>query len=245
MAGQLIGTVVPRDLLDRATTERLYELFRSYYLCVDRRTFDRDQAEKDWVLLLRDIRGLVVGFTTMKLYDLSIQGRRVRAVFSGNTIVDRECWGEQELARTWFDFMVSLKSREPAVPLYWYLICSGYRTYLYLPLFYKDFSPRANRPTSPFVQTLIDTLGRMRYPEEYREGIIRVAQPREVLRPDLAIPSESKLQNPHVRFFVERNPGYVRGDELVCMAEFSIKNLLRAAHREVLEAAVRRASSAA
>jgi hypothetical protein len=123
------------------------------------------------------------------------------------------------------------------MPLYWFLICSGYRTYLYLPLFFHEFAPRYDRPTPEFEHALIDTLGRMKYPDEYADGVVHVRRPRECLRPDLAVPRPAKLDNPHVRFFFERNPGCLRGDELVCVTEFSLANtrrLANAAAREVL-----------
>ena len=230
MGAHLSGTVRPRAEVDPAEADRLYDLFVRYYLNVERATFDRDLAEKDWVLLLRDAAGELRGFTTLKLYDVELLGRRVRAVFNGNTIIDRASWGDQELVRAWCGFMAQLKSHAPSVPLYWYLISSGYRTYLYLPLFFREFYPRHDVETPLFEARLIDCLGRMKFPDEYRDGCVRVAEPRECLRPDLAVPLESRARNPHVRFFLERNRGYLRGDELVCVAEYSLENTRRMAH---------------
>ena len=234
----LQGTVLARETVDGAVVERLYELFVAYYHDVDRSMFDRDWEEKDWALLLRDVEGTVRGFTTMKLYDLDIFGCRVRAVFNGNTITDQACWGEQELVRTWCRFMAELKMDAPSVPLYWYLISSGFRTYLFLPLFFRDFVPRCDRQPAAFEAELRDYLGRMKFPEEYRDGMIRVAKPRECLRPELAVPSPAKLRNAHVRFFVEQNPGYLRGDELVCLAEYSLENTRRTARKALEERAL-------
>jgi hypothetical protein len=234
---RLTGEVVPAHTVGPALADRLYELFARYYLHAERGTFDRDQAEKDWVLLLRDAGGAVQGFTTLKRYDLDLLGRRLRVVFSGNTIIERAHWGEQELVATWCRFMAGLKRAEPRLPLYWFLICSGYRTYLYLPLFYHDFYPRHDRPTPAFEQALIDTLGRLKYPDEYADGVVHVARPRECLLPGLAEPPPHKRDNPHVCFFLESNPGCCRGDELVCVTEFSLENTKRLAHqmaREVL-----------
>lgn len=236
-SAKLTGRVVRRQDVDAVLTERLYELFSRFYIHVDRDAFDRDQAEKDWVLLLSDRSGDVQGFTTLKQYEITVQGRHVRAVFSGNTIIDREFWGEQELVATWCRFMAGLKREAPSLPLYWFLICSGYRTYLYLPLFFHEFFPRHDRETPPFEGALIDALGYMKFPDEYRNGIVHVRQPRECLRPELAAPRKARLSNPHVQYFFERNPGCFRGDELVCVTEFSLENTRRLAHtaaREVL-----------
>ena len=87
-----------------------------------------------------------------------MEGHPIRAVFNGNTIVDQDHWGQQELVRTWTRFMAERKAEDPATPLYWYLISSGYRTYMYLPLFYREFYPRYDRPTPRLEQRLLDTL---------------------------------------------------------------------------------------
>ena len=198
----LTGAVRDRENVDVQEVDLLYELFTRYYQSVDRPTFDRDWEEKDWVLLLRDDEGVLRGFTTMKLFDLEVLGHRVRTVFNGNTIIDQAYWGEHGLVRTWCRFMAELKSKVPAVPLYWYLICSGYRTYLFLPLFFREFLPRCDRSPPLFEKNLRDFLGRMKFAEEYRDGVVHVAKPRECLRSELAAPSATKLRNRHVRFFV-------------------------------------------
>jgi hypothetical protein len=193
--------------------------------------FEEDLAEKDWILTLSDEEGMIRGFTTMKFYELEIRGKTIRAIFNGSTIIARDYWGDQELVHTWCRFMAEMKLREPAIPLYWYLIVSGFRTYMFLPLFFRVFYPSHATETPGFEQEIIDALGVMKFPNEYREGIVRVEDPRECLDPDLAVPSEHKLRNPHIRFFVERNKGYLRGDEMVCLAEFTMENTKRTANQ--------------
>jgi hypothetical protein len=237
MSSRLAGSIVARTAIDSELAGRLYSLFAQYYDRVDRRTFDRDLEDKDWVLLLEDGCGTVQGFTTLRLYELTFRSLQIRAVFSGNTIIDRSYWGGQELVRCWCRFMARLKLEAADTRLYWFLICSGYRTYLYLPLFYRSFYPRCGCNTPEFEQALIDFLGRMAFPDEYRNGIVRVAEPRECLQTELAVPAAHKQSNTHVRFFVERNPGYLRGDELVCLTEFSYENTKGLARRAFDEVA--------
>ena len=236
MPQELIGVVRSQSALLWSEVDRLRELFVCHYDRVDPEAFDSDLREKDWVLELRDRRGTIRGFTTMKLYDQIVGGRRVRAVFSGNTIIDPAFWGEQALVRTFCRFMAQLKHAEPQLPLYWYLICSGYRTYMFLPLFFRRFYPHFQEP-APVEQELAEHFGRLKFPDEYRDGVVHVLEPRECLRSELAEPPESKLRNPHVRYFLETNSGYRRGNELVCMAEFSLDNNRRTAHQALLDAA--------
>jgi len=240
MPEKCVSSVVARLSISRADADAMYALFGHYYLKVDRVTFDRDLEEKDWVLLLRDGSGDVRGFTTLKLFDVTVHGRPLRAIFNGNTIIDRDCWGDQELGRAWCRFMADLKLETSSVPLYWFLICSGYRTYLYLPFFFRDFYPRHDNKTPAFEAVLIDHLGRMKYPQEYADGVVRVREPRECLQSDLAVPPPHRVSNPHVKYFVDRNSGYLRGDELVCVTEFSLENTRRTAHDALANSAVLR-----
>ena len=232
--GALHGSVVPRSQVDRDLASELYFIFSRHYRRVDPRVFEQDLQEKDWVLVLRDAAGAVRGFTTMMMFDVGCPGGRVRALFNGNTIIERDYWGDQELVRTWCAFTASLKRQEPDVPLYWYLIVSGFRTYLFLPLFFREFYPCHNRETPAEVVDLIDHLGALKFPDEYRDGVVHVSEPRECLRSTLAVPGERRLRSPHVRHFLELNPDYLRGDELVCLAEFSLANTKRTARDALL-----------
>ncbi len=231
MNRKLNGAILSRSKVTREERNTLFDLWESYYQNVDRAMFEEDLAEKDWVLTLLDDEGTIRGFTTMKFYELEILGKVIRAIFNGSTIIARDYWGEQELVHTWCRFMAELKRKEPEIPLYWYLIVSGFRTYMFLPLFFRKFYPNHATETPEFEQEIIDALGEMKFPTEYREGIVRVEDPRECLDPDLAVPSEHKLRNPHIRFFVEKNKDYLRGDEMVCLTEFTIENTKRTAHQ--------------
>jgi len=50
------------------------------------------------------------------------------------------------------------------------------------------------------------------------------------------------MDDPHVAFFVRRNPGHARGDELACLCELNESNLTRAGRRMVFGAAAASAS---
>ena len=39
------------------------------------------------------------------------------------------------------------------------------------------------------------------------------------------------MPDPHIAFFLDRNPGFVRGDELVCLTRIDDRNLTPAGRR--------------
>ncbi len=235
---RLIGSVVPVDALVEAEVEALYALCAELYDGVSEARFRADLEEKDWVLLLRDgDSGAIRGLSTILLMDVEMQGEALRVAFSGDTGIDPAYWGGQALVRTWAQFMGELRAQEPSTRLYWFLISKGFRTYLYLPYFFHEFFPRWDRPTPPFEHDLIDTLGRRKYAEDFNPatGLVEFAATHGHLTPALADIPPRRLCDPHVRFFLARNPGYARGHELVCVAELSESNMKGLARRMLLE----------
>jgi hypothetical protein len=67
------------------------------------------------------------------------EGAPIMALFSGDTIISHHHWGEQELAHAWCYFAGQIKRQCPELPLYWFLIVKGHRTYRYLPAFTRRF----------------------------------------------------------------------------------------------------------
>ena len=111
---------------------------------------------------------------------------------------------------------------------YWFLISSGWRTYRYLPLFFRDFYPR-----DASMKPLLDTIAFTKFGDAYdvRTGVIRLATPAP-LREGVSDP-EARMSNPHVRFFVEANPGHADGDELACLVRVGVDNLTPAGLRMI------------
>jgi hypothetical protein len=235
---RLIGSVVPVAVLAERDIGEMFAVHTRLYERVSEPEFSRDLAEKDWVLLLRDgPSGEIRGFTTILLLETEVHGERLRAVFSGDTGIDPAFWGGQALAKTWARFMGDLLAQHPDRRLFWFLISKGYRTYLYLPLFFRHFYPRVDTVTPRFERDLIRTLGTLKYPRDFNPegGVIEFAASHGHLAPALAGTPEHRLEHPHVRFFLEKNPGYARGHELVCVAEISPENMKGLGRRMLLE----------
>jgi hypothetical protein len=216
----------------------MYEIFARHYDCISCERFLLDLSEKDCVLVLRNANYEICGFSTQKVLRVSIGGTPVRAVFSGDTIVDRAYWGEQELSRCWCRYVSSVYAEDPSVRLYWFLISKGYRTYLYLPLFFENFYPGCDAPTPAFEQRVLDALATAKFPDHYcaESGLIEFPESHGQLKPHLAEISARRLRDPNVQFFLKRNPAYATGQELACLAEISPSNMKLFAGRILQEA---------
>jgi len=214
------SSVLPRAELTRRDRDAMFALYTTYFATGDRVTFERDLAEKEWVILLCDEDGAIAGFST--LMRMHVCGATV--FFSGDTIVARHRWGSLDLPRLWAQHVFA----HAGASTYWFLISSGYRTYRFLPLFFREFYPR-ERGMKP----LLDAIATTKFGESYdpATGVIRLATPAP-LRDGISDPAE-RLHDPDVRFFVEANPGHANGDELACLVRVGADNLTRAGLRMI------------
>jgi hypothetical protein len=221
--------VIPRGALTAVDREEMFALFASFF-SADRQAFDRDLAEKDWVVLLRDDRGSIDGFSTLLRMDVD----EVTVFFSGDTVVARHRWGTYDLPRFWARHVFSVAAALAPRPCYWFLISSGYRTYRYLPVFFREFYPAAGRQTPPEVKSLIDRIATAKFNGSYdaAAGVVRLATPSPLLA-GISDPEERMSRDPNVRFFVEANPNHAAGDELACLVRVSPDNVTAAGQRMI------------
>lgn len=211
--------------LDAATARAMADVYLANYDGSSESLFREDLAEKQTALLLFADE-ILVGFTTIKAFDCVWKGSPIRVVYSGDTIVERAHWGQQALAFAWIVYMGQLKREQPDIPLYWFLLVKGHRTYRYLPVFGKSFYPHWEI-ARPDLKELADFLASDRYPDDYNPntGVVEFASSRGHLSADIAMPTEDELARQGVRFFLERNPGFRRGHELVCLCEVEEHNM--------------------
>jgi hypothetical protein len=206
----------------------MFDLLGTFFAGVTRTTFDRDLAEKSHVILLEDQEGHLRGFSTLLVYQTQVPGTNATIVYSGDTIVHRDAWGSPALPVTWLRAVRALTP--PSSPVYWLLLTSGFRTYRFLSVFWRDFYPRYD--TMTMTPPIVEALARERFGDRYdaSRGIVRFDRP-QVLVPELLDVSSGRTSDPHVAFFLERNPGFTRGDELVCVTDLGDHNLTAAGRR--------------
>lgn len=211
--------------LSPAERAEMYQLFDRYFAGVEPEIFERDLRQKDWVLLIRHEERLV-GFTTLQVASTVFEGQKIHVLYSGDTLTDPEVWGSPVLARAWIALVRRIQGETVGEPWYWLLLSSGFRTYRLLTVFFREHWPRHEAPTPPEASRLLAHLARERYGDFFDEavGLVRFPQPQR-LREGLAQVPAGKLHDPHVAFFLERNPGHAAGDELVCLAEVGDNNL--------------------
>src|SRR5262245_11638518 len=233
---RLTGLTVPRAALSGDERQSMFDLLATFFTGVDRETFDRDLDEKNHVIMLEDDGGILRGFSTLCVYRTAVPGVDAMIVYSGDTIVDREWWGSPTLAVSWLRAARGLTRGEGTREAYWLLLTSGFRTYRFLPVFWRHFFPRYDSDAVP--RALVDALARERFGLHYDAalGVVRFPKP-QVLVPELLDVPSGRALDAHVAFFLERNPGYVRGDELVCLTRIDRDENLTPAGRRIAKQA--------
>lgn len=232
LCGRLLAVV---DLTPDQRAE-MVSLMDAYYVNVRRSQFERDLDEKRWVIWIEEeATRQLRGFSTQMLLDVTVQGRPVTALFSGDTIVARDCWHEQALTHVWGRLALALIDRYPPGSLYWFLISKGYKTYRFLPVFFREFYPRPKAEPPAEIREVLDALGRHKFGDAYDSdsGVLRAWPEKDRLREGVAEVTPERLKDPYVRFFLEKNPHHADGDELCCIAPLSRENFTAAAYRVI------------
>lgn len=226
MTATLSHEILHPALLPPARREEVFALFARCYDCVEASAFEKDLDQKTSIILLTDEADDVVGFSTQQVYEWNFAGERIRVLYSGDTVIDPACWGTQELARAWCNVAARAMQGPPALRTFWFLISKGCRTYLYLPLFFRDFIPSGSLDATPGWKELLDELAYAKFGTHYnaQSGLIRFPTSRGQLTPELATIPPGRQDDPYVKYFLERNPDFANGAELACLAEISLEN---------------------
>ncbi|OGV43293.1 MAG: hypothetical protein A2X46_06545 [Lentisphaerae bacterium GWF2_57_35] len=227
------------DKLSDADKEMMFHLHRKYFCHVVHEIFLKDMNEKEWAIVLREGRN-IVGFSSLMMLHHLLDGEKVSFIFSGDTIVDQRYWQTSAIAGSFGHYMLRMIA-EHRHNLYWFLISKGYRTYRFLPVFFNQFYPIHNAPTPDAYQRLLNLAATYKFGHAYdpETGIIKMGRKKDWLRPVMCEIPESRQNDPHVGFFLQRNPTYSQGDELACITQVAECNFNKYAWRVIRQNHVR------
>ena len=215
--------------------ETFYRLLCQEFLGISWDDFMRDFREKDAVMILRKEhdQGEIVGWSSLMVLTLAlpgIQNGEVKGIFSGDTVVLPEYRSGIGLGVELGGYFMQVYRRFPQHLVYYILISKGWRTYKIMPFFFHEYSPRYDKPTSALDQAVIDAFGKKKYPHHYSPATGVVTFSPQRLRPGSIDAIPQKL-DAHTQFFLEKNPGFLEGHELVCVARISPDNFTNALKR--------------
>jgi hypothetical protein len=199
---------------------RMHAIFEANYANGPIDTFMSDLSKKDGVFVVRKkTTDEIVGFSTLGIYEFEHQGRKVRGLFSGDTIIEKTYWGSRTLQTAFAIKLLIEAVTHPFSRQYWLLISKGYKTYLLLTKNFPDHYPRRGQD-SPQLQELVVNYCETLFPGKLdRQSMtLNFGENANCLKQDVAgIDDDLRTSEPDVRFFEQRNPNWQRGVELPCI----------------------------
>jgi hypothetical protein len=231
---KLKAFTVTIDSLSETDIFKMYELFSTYYKNTKLGKFKNDLILKDRVILLLDRKNKhICGFSTLKILKTNVNGKQVKALYSGDTILDNNYWGQTALTMEFFKNLVREKFKDPLLPFYWFLISKGFKTYLLLTNNFYNFYPRFDKATPSFESELLDSLSLELFGSAYQQSskTLCFGSETDSLKEKVAPLTRKALDNPHVSFFSDSNPNWQDGEELCCLGKvdlgLALKYLIR------------------
>ncbi|MEW5801891.1 MAG: hypothetical protein AB1847_07260 [bacterium] len=212
--------------ISRSEIEKMFLLHTQYFDQARMENFVHDLKEKDWCILIGDEDKSIKGYSSLQLIDTTFDGKQCKFLFSGDTLVAQENWRDNLLTGAFGHFVLYLNQKFPHHELYWLLISKGFRTYRFLSLYYKEFYPVYDRQTPENVKALMDHICSIKFASRYdsQSGLVLTDGQSDYLKPHMAAIRQGRQSNPHISYFLKKNPRYYLGDELVCIASLKKEN---------------------
>jgi hypothetical protein len=197
----------------------MWRLFDQYYTGIAPERFESDFRAKDTVFLIWDDERLV-GFNSLKI--VTVDGLHV--MYAGDMLIAAEVRGLGSACffRAWS--AVLWKKCD-----WWCSLSSGPRTFRIPHVMFNRVTPNPAGDETPEETALRHQLARREYGDTYDTGagVVRLADT-YVQKGEHA---DVREDYPLDAFFRRRNPGWVRGDELVSLISLHPDNWSRRARR--------------
>lgn len=237
LKSKLTYSLISRPTLEAFEIHQMFHLMEANYDHVSQEQFIEDLEKKQWVGLLRDEEGVIQGFTTFVINPGGTGTSAYNIIFLGDTIISPAYWGSFELIKGGMRTGGQMVASEPHKKWYWLLISKGHRTYMYLPLFFKDYYPRSDENHSDPLYSILDDSCKTLFGDSWKKekGLVIFPKSMGQLKPELAAATWQKKRKPQVAFFLKKNPGFHLGHELACLTEASPDNLRGFAQRYFME----------
>lgn len=230
--------IVPTSQLKENEIKIMFDLMCQYYEKVSEQTFRADLFEKQKAILLLGPAGEIQGFSTILQSSMKTRGEDFIALYSGDTVLNREYWGNGALAMAFGRYLMHVKLQNPFTNVYWFLISKGYKTYLLMTNNFPTHFPRYEKATPKSYEEVMDTFYMSRFDSCYsaNEKLIRFDKNKSsYLKSYVAEIAEELRKNPRIAYFEKKNPEWAQGVELACIAKVSFWIPLRYVLKRILK----------
>lgn len=224
------GQYIEMEKIDLDRLKAMYSIYEQYYENTQFEIFVNDFKKKSGAMLIFNSKtDEVVGFSTVAVQHFYLNGKDYTVLFSGDTVILKEFWGNRTLQSTMLKLIIKLRVKYPFNEFYWLLISKGYKTYLLLANNYYVYYPHVNGENE-HLSNVIEHYCENFFGEYYDKevGLLNFGDDYQPLKGEVApITEEMRITNPKIDFFERKNPTWTTGTELPCIGRLGWKDLAR------------------
>ena len=167
-----------------------------------------------------------VGLAGVERRDLD--GYKYTIVRVGLTFLEKSYQGSPILYYMIAYLLLKEMILHPLTPLYTIGKSFTYKSYLLTCHAFPYGYPRYDKETPPLAKKIINEFARsvMTSSDVYDEETFVLKREKVYIKPGTMEISAKDLEDPHIKFFVERNPGWTKGHQLLNLGQVRWKDIL-------------------
>ena len=168
----------------------------------------------------------IVGYTGIRDHSFVTGNKKYRTIYFGQTIIKSEYRKKNLIQKTvvklFSQHFLSLRRSK----LFIWNDSLSYRPYLIMAKNLKCYYPSANVQHQKEHIEIRDILGEKYYGASYCSKTGTVQKNKTILKEKELTLSNKDLSNPHIQFFISKNPNFVKGHGLITFCPATMNNLL-------------------
>lgn len=210
----LLKDITVKDIRD------MFKVFCRYYENTSMDQFVSDLSKKNGAFIIRRKKDqVIVGFSTMGVYHMNVDGKKIRGIFSGDTILEKEYWGHRAMNAAFVKRVLWEAIKDPFTPQYWFLISKGYKTFLLLTRNFPDHYPHPEQD-NPHMKHIVEAYCDELFPGylDREKMVLDFGDGYNCLKNNVTPITDDQRQEVDIAFFEQCNPEWERGCELPCVA---------------------------
>ena len=203
---------------------QMWELYRKYYSTDQQSFFDRFHNNDRYAIYWHNEK--MIGFTAIRMRSMVVGLKKYMTFYLGQSVLLSDYRGQSLIPKTCVCLFIKHYIRNPFMPIYVWCDALTYKPYLLFANAFKNYYPAPMVEKNEVIAQLLRQIGDAYYSDSFDEETGTVRKATNVIADAHSSIYEKDLQNPAIRFFVEKNPKHNMGHGLLTLAPVSFKNMI-------------------
>lgn len=202
---------------------RMLVIYRLSYACTWDEFIDKKDSIDLYAVYYDNDR--MVGFTGLCYRMIEVDGKTYRAVYVGQTAIPAAYRGKSLIQKTVIRLLLKHYLSRPFTPLLIWNNAVTYRPYLVMAKGLKEYYPHPEKKHPAHYKNIQDKLGEIYYRKHYIPETGLVKKDVNVMKAHEVAYGPEEWNDPHIRYYLERNPGSAQGHGLISFCFGNAENL--------------------